>query len=344
MGKKWNQDAKPSEKMLSMYTMLLFTGKEASLSELSAELGCSKQAVLRLIDQLEASRFGKLLRYKRGRETIYCLDRPKRLPKISLNAEGLHQLALCRDFMLHLLPGPMRKNVDATLQQASAYVSENDIPMSAQDAGLLSVGDSFSKGRIDYSPFQEILHTFIKAIREKKICAVRYKASIAKEPNSFDFAPKRLVAFRESILIHGWIVPEKTAAPALDERPYTLALQRVQKAGLTRRNADSLPDVGMTHGVFGLLEGEPFPVRIQFAPGAATYVAEREWSADQKITLHKNGGLTLALTARSPAEVISWVLGFGEDAEIISPAWLRDDLARQIRALAVRYEKAGSQA
>ena len=150
MGKKWNSDAKPAEKMLALYTMLLFTGREASLSELSRELDCSKQAVLRLRDQLEASRFGKLLRSKRGKETLYQIDRPRNPPKISLNAEGLYQLALCRDFILHLLPDAMRQNVDTALQQASAFLPEDEeLPE--------CIGQSIVKGRINYTPFQRMV-------------------------------------------------------------------------------------------------------------------------------------------------------------------------------------------
>jgi hypothetical protein len=39
MPKKLNE-AKPSEKLLSLYTRLLFDGREASLTQLSSALGC----------------------------------------------------------------------------------------------------------------------------------------------------------------------------------------------------------------------------------------------------------------------------------------------------------------
>ena len=124
MPKKWNLDASPSERLLGMYSMLLFGGKELSLGELSEELKCSKQAVLRLVRQLDAARFGKLLHTKRGRESYYRLDKPRHVPKLSLNAEGLQHLALCKDFLLHLLPATMRETITTTLEQASAYLPE----------------------------------------------------------------------------------------------------------------------------------------------------------------------------------------------------------------------------
>lgn len=333
MGKKWNQDAKPSEKLLAMYTMLLFGCREASLTELSRELGCSKQAVMRLVDQLEASRFGKLLRAKRGRESVYSLDRPARPPKISLNAEGLHQLVMCRDFMLHLLPESMRKNVDATLQQTSAYLPEGETA-----EGLLPVASSFAKGRIDYTPFEEMLQSIVKGIRQHKVCQVKYKSSINNKAKEFEFAPKRLVAYREAIHIHGWIVTDKGTATPLHEKPTTLALQRLQKVALTRRNSAHIPDVEEEHkGTFGLMENEPFKVKTKFSASVATYVTERKWSEDQKIVAHKDGSVTLDMTARSKDEVVSWVLSFADTAELLSPEWLRAELSRHAAILANRY-------
>ena len=160
MGRKWNQDATPSEKLLSLYTLLLIKGKEVSLSELSHELKCSKQSISRLIDQLEASRYGKLLRDKRGKEAVYSLARPKKLPMLNFNAEGLYQLALCRDFMIHLLPDSIRKSVDATLKQASAFLIEEE----SKDFFALE-GQSYVKGHIDYTPFQKMLQTLTQAIK-----------------------------------------------------------------------------------------------------------------------------------------------------------------------------------
>lgn len=120
MGKKWD-DARPAEKIVSLYSLLLFSGRKWSLKELSEKLNSSKTSVLRLIDQLEGARYGKIIKSKEGRESFYEIDRPSGLPRISLDNEGLQQLALCRDFIWHLLPQSIRKSLSATLALASAF-------------------------------------------------------------------------------------------------------------------------------------------------------------------------------------------------------------------------------
>lgn len=339
MPKKWNLDASPSERLLGMYSMLLFGGKELSLGELSEELKCSKQAVLRLVRQLDAARFGKLLHAKRGRESYYRLDKPRHVPKLSLNAQGLHQLALCKDFMLHLLPDSMRKTMRTTLEQASAYVPEGE----AQPA-TTALATSVAKGRIDYTAHEDVFHSIVRAIEQQKVCMVDYKQSIHYAAKQFEFAPKRLVAYREAFHIHGWIVSEKGTAQPLFEAPTTLALHRLQSVTLTRRNTGHLPDAQDAHaGNFGVLEGDPFTVRVKFTRSAATYVAERIWSTDQKVAVHTNGSITLTMTARSELEVVAWVLSFGDAAELVSPKWLREELAVQVQKLAVRYAGKGEE-
>ena len=337
MPQKWNSNAKPAEKLLAVYTTLLLSGRAISLTELSKQLECSKQTVARLITQLEAAKFGKLLSCKQGKESVYRLERPKNLPKLSLNAEGLQHLALCKDFLLHLLPATVRETITTTLEQASAY-----LPDGAPRPATSATGESISKGRIDYSAHEQTFRTIVQAIEQQKVCVVGYKQALHHAPKQFEFAPKRLVAYREAFHIHGWTVSEKGTAQPLFETPTTLALHRLQSVTLSRRKTGHLPDVQDAHtGNFGVMDGEPFTVRVKFSCNAATYVAERIWSDDQKITMNKDGSLTLSMSARSDYELISWVLSFGDAAELLSPKGLREKLAGQVQRLGARYAGRG---
>ena len=331
MGRKWNQDATPSEKLLSLYTLLLVKGKEVSLSELSRELKCSKQSISRLIDQLEASRYGKLLRDKRGKEAVYSLDRPKKLPMLSLNAEGLYQLALCRDFMIHLLPDSIRKSVDATLKQASAFLPEEE-----NEGFFAPEGQSYVKGHIDYTPFQKMLQTLTQAIKTHRVCSVQYQSSLRGDTRTFLYAPKRLLAYHETLRFVGWIVTPE--GKALYDEPAVFLLHRMKEVTLTRTSASHLSDPkDESKDVFGLIADEPFTVTVRFDPFSATYAAERTWSANQKIEHNDDGSVTLTMIARSSVEVVSWILSFGDTAEILSPAWLREEIANKVRAMVTKY-------
>ena len=333
MGEKWS-DAKPAEKILKLFSLLLWQPKKWSLKQLTENLHCSKSSVLRLIDQLEGSHYAKVLKSKEGRESFYELDRDRAAPALKINAEGLHQLALCRDFIWHILPEAIRKNLEATLAQASAFVQPDP-----EDDGF-PTGRAQFKGRIDYTPFQGFYQDLIKAIRQGKICSVTYQNSLTNPPQVFDYAPKQLYAYRESIRLSGWMVDEKNKAK--HERPTYLALQRFQDLKITDRSAKRLPEPQMQNeGAFGLIEEEPFEAVLKFAPKMALYVKEREWSRDQRLEIHPEGGLTLTLTAQSRPELLKWILSFGREVKVISPDWLCEKVLEEMAAAAGLYQIKG---
>lgn len=86
---------------------------------------------------------------------------------------------------------------------------------------------------------------------------------------------------------------------------------------------------------FGFMPGQAFSVKVQFKQPAACYVAERIWSDDQKMTTRRDGGLELQFTATSRPEVISWVLSFAREAELLKPADLRQEIADLVGDLPV---------
>jgi predicted DNA-binding transcriptional regulator YafY len=330
MGEKWDADARPGEKLLSLYSMLLFFRNEMSLSELSRDLNCSKQAVMRMIDQMEAAHFGKLVRTKQGKEAYYHLDRPKTLPNITIDADGLYQLAICRDFFIHLLPAGMRKKVNAVIKQASAFLPEGEeLPG--------NIGQSIIKGRIDYTPQQDVLMALMHCIEKHLVCTITYKPSLQSAKRDFDYAPKRLIAHQDALYLSGWLVSRKIPVTAKHPNPTTLAVHRVRQAAITNISSRHLPEPEDTANSFGMMRQEPFAVRIRFNKAAATYAAEREWSRGQKITKHTDGSITLDITAQSEAECLAWVFSFGDTAEVLAPGWLREAAGAKARAMAAMY-------
>jgi predicted DNA-binding transcriptional regulator YafY len=225
--------------------------------------------------------------------------------------------------------------VDAALQQAVAYVP-------ATDAASIIAADKLScartKGRIDHSGVREFLHTLLRAANSRAVCEVGYRSSLFKEPRVFDFAPARFVAYHESLYIVGWEVTGRgTVRPVHDDPLYLLA-HRLTDAKSTRRTWKTLPEPDDNAAAFGIMRQEPFRVSMRITtPEAVTYVAERQWSEDQKIALHEDGSLTLTMTAQSRLEILSWALSLGSVAEVLEPEWLREEITAEAVALTEVY-------
>lgn len=325
MGKKWD-DRRNGEKLLHLFTLLMYRNKSWPLKELAVQLNCSKPTVLRLIDQLNSSLYATVSQQKIGRESHYTLISSKTPPSLELNSEGLRQLTVCRDFIIHLLPDESQKAMNVAIAQASSLADDQG------EATLTFPTHNLLKGRIDYSTFQTRYHTMTEAIRKNKVVSLLYKSSLQSEPKKLDFAPKILSLYHESLRFLGWIVNDKNQA--LYDKPTTLLLHRIESANITQRSASKLPDPqNLVEGHFGLINGDPFDVTIRFSPEASLYVFERRWSSNQTTKLDKNGSLLLTMTCKSEVEILQWILSFGKQAEVLSPSWLRETIKAEAMSL-----------
>lgn len=122
------------------------------------------------------------------------------------------------------------------------------------------------------------------------------------------------------------------------ENPIRLALHRFTTCTLTQRTSKYVPEITQSDNeALGVMLGKPFRVVIRFSEASATYVAERQWSADQRIVTHEDGSMTLSLQARDESECLAWVFSFGDTAEILEPQQLHEKFMKKLDNLQKIY-------
>jgi len=92
----------------------------------------------------------------------------------------------------------------------------------------------------------------------------------------------------------------------------------------------------VTGGAFGLIPGPPTRVRVFFRDKVARFVRRRRWHKTQRIH-NVAGGIELPMDVGGSVEVASWVLGFGDQAVVLEPADLRDQIAAELRRAVANY-------
>ena len=80
-------------------------------------------------------------------------------------------------------------------------------------------------------------------------------------------------------------------------------------------------------------------VRIRFEKMVAQNVAEVHWHKTQKTKWNKDGTLDFRVTVDGLNEISWWVLGYGDQAEVLEPPELRELLRQRIEAMRTRYAK-----
>ena len=345
MPRKRNPDSTYGQKLLSLFARLLFTGEWVGLTELSRELDCSKQTVMRLIDDITLSYDAPVeSKLERGRRLYRIRRRVPGEPAALLTPQEMDALLMCRAFTRHLLGQQAFADAERALTKTSQLLSGGNGD-GLGGAGSGGDGDElgearfevFRPGSIDYTPHLEKLQTVSEAMREQVVCEAEYRRPGHQETKHFRFKPLKVFSWRESIYVHGRYakMPGEVFKP-VDYDPM-FALQRfhwVKKTDVTfQRPADYDFDKALNRE-FGLLRGgEKFRVVAEFTGWAADYVAERQWSPNQVVEWLEEDRVQVEFDAASLQEVASWVMGFGGDCRVSSPKSLFDEVQRLLRAI-----------
>lgn len=309
-----------SQKVVGLFGLLLFSGRAHSLAQLAAAFQCSKQTVLRMVEEIERSGWLTLDTWTdERRRKWYAAQTPRKLPNVTLNAEALGQLMLCRDMVWHMLPDGYRTRTSRALQGSTVLLPEFDDRVEA----LGSYVQTKPKGMIDYTGKEQMISTAIQAIRERRLCKITYRGPKHRRATTYTVAPYQLVIFHEGLYIR--CRPKAAIDDPGSQPDKTLAVHRMSKVVLTTEVFEELTsDTNQSQvGPFGLTTGEAFRVKVRIVPKAAMYVRERVWSDDQTIEDLEDGSILLTFTSTSELETLSWVLSFGGEAELLEPEGLR---------------------
>lgn len=322
------------EKLISLFVMLLSSGESYSLTELSQKLCCSKQTVLRLLDDIYKAYNVKIEERMEGKKKFVSIKKTRTsLPIAPLTEKELMVLQMCRDFTFHLLGNKLFEEATRALLKSRTLLDEG-AKTSHQKFG------SFQTGYIDYTAFTGIICTLVEAMEDKRTCKLTYQAIMENKSKTYYINPLKIFSHKDTVYLHAQWEPSPKGSfkePAFDP---LLVIHRMKKLEMTDqtyqvpKNYD-FDKIFNKH--FGIIKDNDFEVEVELSGWTARYVSERIWSADQKIKNIGENKILLTFTASSEVEVISWVLSFGEEAKLLSPIWLRDKLADSLRGTVVLY-------
>ena len=82
-----------------------------------------------------------------------------------------------------------------------------------------------------------------------------------------------------------------------------------------------------------------FTVKLKFTNlYVSTYVADRLWSDNQKISFDEDGSLILNFNSDSYYEVLSFVMAYGSSVTVLEPEFLRQAVKDEIARLSKIYK------
>lgn len=190
--------------------------------------------------------------------------------------------------------------------------------------------------RSDMTGSQPIYQMLMESLANHHHVRVNYRSFGDEGEISTMLSPYR-VLFQK----HSWYVIGRSS---LHRAVRTFNLARINNAELLEskyeipkrfsldsylRNAWSLiPERGNTHDVV-----------LRFQKKVSRNVAEVQWHKTQQLTWNDDGSLNFKVKVDGLREIVWWILGYGDQVEVLKPAVLRREIARQVGALGQTYQQ-----
>jgi len=186
--------------------------------------------------------------------------------------------------------------------------------------------------------FSRHVHLLTKAWAERRIVSLDY------EPARYGLESAPRTARVRPYLIEPSLQTHALYLIGFDETRRairTFKIERIRDLSLTPESFDP-PEPDLMSSMFErawdiIADQDAVEVVVRFSPSVAARVQEARWHPSQLVTVEEDGSIVWRATIAGTIEVRLWVLQWGDDAEVLAPASLRDDVAATHRRAAERY-------
>jgi proteasome accessory factor B len=316
----------PAVRFTEVRALLNSTGG-ATVYEIAERLGVSTRTAIRYLRAMERSG-EKLYDELDGARKVWRLMPSSRQASLQLTTSQMISLYLSRQVFDFLDGTGFKEDLDDIFRQLGAALKRKDF-VAAQnlDKKLFDVNEAPYRyeGRIEH--VDAIITGLIK---EERISALH--GSVLRGKKRFLIDPYTLLVYKKGLYLAGFSHQHKAL------RTFALAGFR----DIRWKKGDPFPypedysPTQLVEGSFGLFGGPSNEVEIFFDQKVARYVRRRQWSPSQQIE-RVEGGLLLRMRVRGTVELVSWVLAFGDKAEVRKPEALRAAVAAELTRAMQRY-------
>lgn len=252
----------------------------------------------------------------------------KNFPTVQVSEGELLALLVAQKALEQYRGTPYHQQLSHAFDKLSSSLKDQ---VSFSPAGSLSSVSFHRQGlsKADLKVFEHLS----RAVLEGREVEFSYRKPQSAEPESRRVEPYHLANRENAWYLLGF----DRARGAMR----TFAVSRVQQVTLGHRKferpADFSPEKYYAKSFGAFVGAGDHRVVIRFKPEAASEVRERFWHESQEAKDMPHGGLELSMHLDSLDEIQRWVLGWGDEAEVIAPAELRARVQGAAKAIAKLY-------
>lgn len=307
----------------------LQSGKKYTVEQLTKTFGTSRRTVFR--DLKELSAIGVPYRYDQV-DGGYTIDPDFFLPPIDLNL----QEALSLLILVHKTRDQIQLPFKHSALLAGLKI-ENNLPVKMRaycNTALKSIS-TYATAQAELGTLDKVFAQLHKAIMKKNKITISYDSLFDGKVIELELCPYHLLYNQRAWYILGYSSEHKSIR--------TFKLNRIKdlnvldKCFIDGENFD-------LHEYFGrawsmIPEGKLYNIELRFLPKVAHNVAEVQWHSTQRTDWNDDGSVTLGFRVDGISEISWWVLGYGDQVQVLTPKALRDRVTQTAQRIIDLNEK-----
>jgi predicted DNA-binding transcriptional regulator YafY len=305
---------------------VLSAGRYPNCSVLAKEFEVSPKTVQRDVDFMR-DQLVLPIEYDRQRHGFYYAQPVGQFPLITVSEGELVALLVAQKAVEQYRGTSFEKPLQTAFQKlVSSLTAEASISLHELSEAVSFHSAGVPKGQI------KVFDLLTEAVMSSHLVEFDYLSLRASNPQ-----PRRVAPYHLACISHQWYL---IGADQSREQLRTFALTRIKgvrglKIPFVRPANFSASK--MLSGSFAAFEAERIEqVKIRFDTLAARLVSERQWHKSQKVR-PVDGGIELTLRVGVAPDLESWILGWGDHAEVIEPVALRKRISATVRRMAAKY-------
>jgi predicted DNA-binding transcriptional regulator YafY len=320
-------NTKPPIRRLYWALGRLRSDKPLKATDLAEEFEVTVRTAYRDLDFMR-DQWGVPLEFDRAKGTYRLTEPLAELPWVTLSQGELIALYFAEKVLAQYRNTPFEHDLTNAFKKIQDLLPEQvRVSPSTLDDFL-----SFDPGPL-HTPDAEVFRDVLAAQRVRRKLLIRYRSL------SSDRTQQRCIHPYHLFNHHGdWYVA------AWDERHDEIrifALHRIRRVTRTAETFELPPRFSfkkLMKDAFAIQKGEkPANVSIRFAARQARWIRERRWHGSARIQEEMGGGLVLHLKVAETCEIKRWVMQYGQEAEVLTPASLRRTVQEELQAAVKLY-------
>ncbi len=311
-----------------------------------------EQILLAFPEGLRKAEIARRLGVHRSTAGRYIEDLSRRLPiwqdgnLVGINRDDYltHvRLTIHESMALHLAARLMATRTDKRNPHAASalrklgHALEKFAPLVSRH--LLASAEVMDDAARRHDPvYLEVLETLTRAWSQGRMVHLWHRHE-SGQVYEYDFAPYFIEPYAVGQTAHviGWREPPGAIR--------TFKVERIQRIELIARSyiiPEHFNPRGLLADAWGIwyTESEPVEVVLRFHPRVAHRVRETQWHRSEQVEEQADGSLLWRARVAEPREMKPWIRGWGPDCEVLSPEWLRQEIAEEMRQAAEVYKGA----